>query len=41
LSIDPNTNDVKVLKLENFKKKIFTVGVYDKLSGSKTLSTEE
>ena len=31
----------KVIKLENFKKKIFAVGVYDQLSGGRTLTKEE
>ena len=31
----------KVVKLENFRKKIFAVGVYDQLAGSKTLNEEE
>jgi len=31
----------KVVKLENFRKKILAVGVYDQLAGSKTLSEEE
>lgn len=31
----------KVVKLENFKKKIFAVGVVDQLAGNKTLSREE
>jgi hypothetical protein len=30
-----------VVKLENFKKKIFAVGVMDQLSGSKALSKDE
>lgn len=35
------TNPNKVVKLENFKKKIFAVGVHDQLSGSKELSKED
>ncbi|TNV80913.1 hypothetical protein FGO68_gene11472 [Halteria grandinella] len=35
------TDNEKVVKLENFKKKIFAVGVEDQLSGSKVLSEDE
>ncbi len=36
-----NENKDRVVKLENFKKRIFAVGVYDSLSASKILSNEE
>jgi hypothetical protein len=36
-----NENKERVVKLENFKKRIFAVGVYDSLSASKILSNEE
>lgn len=34
-------DDDRVVKLENFRKKIFAVGLHDQLSGSKTLTLAE
>jgi len=36
-----NENKDKVVKLENFKKRIFAIGVHDSLSATKILSKEE
>lgn len=34
-------NENKVVKLENFRKKIFAIGINDQLSGNRALSEEE
>ena len=34
-------NEDKVVKLENFRKKIYAIGIHDQLSGNRALSEEE